>query len=56
MIEFISSLKLRNNTEEAPFGIPGASTELESNLRVNTTVESKIGFLLMQHFKDDLSL
>ena len=34
MLESISSKKLRNNTEEAPFVIPGASTEPENGLRV----------------------
>ena len=46
MIEFISSTKLRNNTIETPFGIPGDSTEHEIDLRVNPIVESKICFLL----------
>ena len=46
MIKFISSTKIRNNTVEAPFGIPGASTEPKNYLRVNTIVESEIGFLL----------
>ena len=38
--------KIRNNIKEAPFGIPGASTEPENNLRVKTILEIKIGFLL----------
>ena len=46
MLELISSTKLRNNIEEAPFGIPGESTEYENSLGVNPIVESKISFLL----------
>ena len=46
IIEFISSTKSRNNTEEAPFGILGASTEHENDLRVNIIVESEKTFLL----------
>ena len=32
--------KIINNTEEAPFGILGASTERQNNLRVKPIVES----------------
>ena len=46
ILESISSTKIINNTEEAPFGIPGVSTEPENNLGVNLIVESKISFLL----------
>ena len=46
MLEFISSTKLGNNTEDAPFGIMGESTETNNNLRVKPIVESDIGFLL----------
>ena len=46
MLDSISSTQIRNNTEEAPFGIPGASTEPNNNLRANPIVESEIGFLL----------
>ena len=42
MIEFISSTKLRNNTEEAPFRIPDVITEDENDLRVKPIVESNI--------------
>ena len=45
MLEFISSTKLGNKTEDTPFGIPGASTEPENYFRVKPIVESKIGFL-----------
>ena len=45
MLESISGTQKRNNTEEAPFGIPGASTEPENDFRVKPIVESKIGFL-----------
>ena len=38
--------KIRNKTEEAPFGIPGMSTESENGLRAKPIVESDIGFLL----------
>ena len=33
-LDSISSMKLRNNREEATFGIPSASTELKNYLRV----------------------
>ena len=46
VIGFISSTKIRNNKEEAPFGIPGVSTEHENNLRFKLIVKSKIFFLL----------
>ena len=46
MIESISIKKIRNNTEEAPLGILGASTEPYNDLRVKLIVESEIGFLL----------
>ena len=38
--------KIRNNTVEAPFGVPGAITEPNNELRVKLIVESEIGFLL----------
>ena len=34
------------NTEDAPFGIPGASTELENDLRVKLIIDINIGFML----------
>ena len=40
MIEYISSTKIRNNTEEDIFGIPGARTEPKNYLRVKSIVES----------------
>ena len=46
MLTYISSTEIRNNTEQALFGIPDASTEHEKDLRVKPIVESKIGFLL----------
>ena len=46
MTKYIYSKKIRNNTEEAPFGIPGASTEPKNDMKVKATVESDIGFLL----------
>ena len=36
---------MKNNTLEASFGIPGASTEPKNDLRVKPEVESKIGIL-----------
>ena len=38
--------KIRNNTVEASFGIPGVSTEPKNYLRVKPIVENDIGFLL----------
>ena len=46
VLEFISTTKIKNSTEEAPFVIPGGSTETENDLRVNPIVESEIIFLL----------
>ena len=46
MIKSIYSTKIRNNTEAAPFGIPGASTEHENYLRVKPLVEGNISVLL----------
>ena len=46
MLKSISSTKIRNNTEEEPFGIPVAITESDNDLRINMIVESEIGFLL----------
>ena len=46
MFEYISAQKIRNNTVEATFGVPCASTEPKKILRVNTIFERKIGFLL----------
>ena len=46
MLKFIYRTKLRNNTEEAPFGITGAITAHENNLRAKLIVESNIFFLL----------
>ena len=43
ILKFSSGTKLRNNTEKAPFGIPGASTTTENNLRVKPIVEIEIG-------------
>ena len=45
MLESIFIIKIRKNTEEAPFGTLGASTETKNDLRVKTIVESEIGFL-----------
>ena len=39
MLEYIYSTSIRNNTEEAPFGIMGASTEPENDLRLKTITE-----------------
>ena len=44
-IEFVYSSKILNNIEEAPLGIPKASTEEENHLRVKTIAESEIWFL-----------
>ena len=38
--------KIRNNTLEAPFGIPGVSTEPKNDLRVKPIVDIKIDFIL----------
>ena len=38
--------KIRNNTEEAPFGKMGASTEPKKNLMFKKIVKRDIGFLL----------
>ena len=46
VIEHISGKKIRNNTVEAPFVIPGVSTKWKSDLRFRPIVESEIGFLL----------
>ena len=46
VIKSISSTKDKNYTGEAPFVIPGASTEHENNLRVKPIVEIKIYFML----------
>ena len=45
MLKYISRTKIKNNTEEAPFVIPGERTEPENYLRVKPIVEIKIGFL-----------
>ena len=36
--------RIKNNAEEAPFGIPGVINEPENDLRFKSTVESKIVF------------
>ena len=46
MLESISSTKIRNKTEEAPFGISCVRTKAENYLRVKPIIESKIGFFL----------
>ena len=46
MLKWIVRIKLRNNLEEAPFGIPVVSTENENIFSVNPIVESNIGFML----------
>ena len=46
MLEYISVINIRNNTKEAPFGIPGASTEPKNDNMVKTIVEGDIGFML----------
>ena len=40
MIGFFSSKKLRNNTEESSFFIPGEITKYEKYLRVKPVIES----------------
>ena len=42
----ISSTKIRNNTLEVSFGIPGVRTEPENYLRVKPIVDKKIDFML----------
>ena len=49
MLESLSTTKIRNNTEKAPFGIPGGSTEPENYLRVKLRILKEIGFLLEIH-------
>ena len=44
MLELISSTKLRNNIEEAPFDIPGASTEHKKKLMFKHIFEGKMCF------------
>ena len=46
ILKHISRTKIRNNTEEAPFGIPGARTEADNNLMFEPIVERNITFLL----------
>ena len=46
MLESISSTQKKKNIVEAPFDIPGVSTEPENYLRVKLTVESNIGSML----------
>ena len=46
MFEYITITKIRNNTIEAPLGIPGTSTKGKNNFRVKLLIESDIGFLL----------
>ena len=46
MFIYIPSNKVRNKTEEALFGIPGASTQPNNALRVKPFVEIDIVFLL----------
>ena len=38
--------KIRNNTVETTFSVPGASTEWQKMFRVNPIIENDIGFLL----------
>ena len=38
--------KIINSTLDAPFGIPGASTDPENDFRVKPIIESEIDFLL----------
>ena len=46
VLEYIPRTKIRSNTEEAQFGMPGASTEPKKYLRVKTIIERYIYFLL----------
>ena len=46
MPKFISGTKLRDNTQEASFGIPEETTENENNMRVALIIESYICVLL----------
>ena len=46
MIKCFHGTKIRNNTEEAPFGIPGASTEDNKNLKATPIIDNDISFLM----------
>ena len=46
MLEYIYSTKIRNNIEEAPFGVTVTSTEPEYNFRVKLMVDIKIIFMV----------
>ena len=46
MLEFIPNNKKVNNTEEAPCGIPGTSTEPKNDYRAKSILKSKNWFLL----------
>ena len=46
LIKSNSRTKIINNTLEATFDIPGASTETKNNLRFKTIVDRYIAFLL----------
>ena len=46
MLKFISGKKIRDNTEEASFGIPGEITGPRNNIGVELIVKSKIGFMM----------
>ena len=45
-LDLFPTQNIRKNTEEASFGIPGASTEPKNDLKFNPIVESEIVFLL----------
>ena len=45
--QFIYSTKLRNNTEDAPFGILGARSEPMNDLNLQPIFEIDIGFLFL---------
>ena len=46
MLESIFSIKITNNTGEAPFGITGTITELRNDLKFQLIFEGELGFLL----------
>ena len=45
-LNIFTAQKIRKNTAETPFGIHGASTERQNNLRFKTIVDGKISFIL----------
>ena len=54
LLNIFPAQKIRNNTVKAPYGILGASTEGQNNLRIDPIFESNIGFLFeLDHYSSD---